>query len=111
MNLRWKVLVLASLLELAILVAAHGSHGHAEHLDDDAAAGPVYYSNVTSSNSAHGSHSHMHAGTPKTVINEVSYRPASRCDIATTYDFLDWVFSKATAGFSQSAWPQTKPLR
>ena len=94
MNLRWKTLALLCLLELTLLVVAHGDHAHTggDHnleskLPDEEE--PVYYSNVTVHSSGGGhSHSHMHAGAPKTVLNEVRTRTKSTLSCF----FVDWLF-------------------
>lgn len=82
MLIRWRTLALLCLLELTLLVAAHGDHAHSGGSSSGSGGEEAmaklpqdsegeYYRN-TSMPENHAGHSHMHAGAPKTVLNEVS---------------------------------------
>lgn len=83
MLIRWRTLALVCLLELALLAAAHGDHAHAHDGNPDDGMSELLDESVPMSHvqpSHAGGHSHMHAGAPKTVLNEVS--PAFQVTIA-----------------------------
>lgn len=95
MLLRWRTLALLCLLELTLLVAAHGDHAHAGSSGEESLAKlpqdseGEFYRNVSAPKSG-SEHSHMHAGAPQTVLNEVSS--------LTHQTFVDWLFFETDCG-------------